>query len=123
MYLDFCFVFCLFVFMFICLTVFFFCFFWTVRPETSNGHSRVGKLDKNETIWVSIKKCGYIQGRSAQINLEMGLKYRGDIRFPILLFRLLKDRLIQLFSPKYNFAATFAAAVRETLDSTVGLPV
>ena len=106
-----------FVFLSLCLFVwlFFFClfgFFWsaltrfnwsrTVQSETSNGHSRIGKLDKNETIWVSIKKCGNIQGRSTQINLEMGLKYGGDIRFQILLFRLLKDRLIQLFSPQYN---------------------
>ena len=101
--------FCLFVWLFL---FFCFCFFlsvltrfnWsrTALSETSNGHSRIGKLDKNETIWVSIKKCGNIQGRSTQINLGMGLKHRGDIRLQILLFRLLKDRLIQLFSPQYN---------------------
>ena len=127
--------FCLFVWLFL---FFCFCFFlsvltrfnWsrTALSETSNGHSRIGKLDKNETIWVSIKKCGNIQGRSTQINLGMGLKHRGDIRLQILLFRLLKDRLIQLFSPQYNknktvSILTFAAAVRETLNSTEGLPV
>ena len=103
---------CLYVYLSDCLSFFFFFFFWsaltrfnwsrTVQSETSNGHSRIGKLDKNETIWVSIKKCGNIQGRSTQINLGMGLKHRGDIRLQILLFRLLKDRLIQLFSPQYN---------------------
>ena len=81
--------------MFVCLTVFFL-FVWffflsaltrfnwsrTAQSETSNGHSRIGKL-KNEKVRVSIKKCGNIQGRSTQINLEMGLKYRGDIRFQI----------------------------------------
>ena len=101
-------------FLFVYLTVFVFLFLFflsvltrfnwsrTALSETSNGYSRIGKLDKNETIWVSIKKCGNIQGRSTQINLGMGLKHRGDIRLQILLFRLLKDRLIQLFSPQYN---------------------
>ena len=85
--------------MFACLTVFFnfiynyYYFFkrltrFKLQSGTSNRHSSIGKLDKNETICVSIKKCGNIQGRSNQVNPEMGLKYGSDIRFYILLFFL-----------------------------------
>ena len=66
--------------------------------------------------------------KKIKINLEMGLKHRGDILLQILLFRLLKDRFIQLFSPQDNknkavSVPTFTAVVRETLNGTEGLPV